>query len=59
MIKVLHFSLSRCGLDWDTCSKSCGGGIQKRRRTCLNNENKCSECLEETRLCNENSCPGK
>ncbi|CAF3351512.1 unnamed protein product [Rotaria sp. Silwood1] len=43
--------------DWDTCSKICGGGIQKRRRTCLINEDKCSECLEETRLCNELPCP--
>ncbi|CAF3565382.1 unnamed protein product [Adineta steineri] len=43
--------------DWDTCSKSCGGGIQKRRRTCLINANNCSECLEETRLCQESPCP--
>lgn len=46
-------------IDWDICSKTCGGGIQKRRRSCLNNDNKCSECLEETRLCNESPCPGK
>lgn len=46
-------------LDWDTCSKSCGGGTQKRRRTCLNNGNQCSECLEETRLCNELACPSE
>ncbi|CAF4350371.1 unnamed protein product [Adineta steineri] len=44
-------------IDWDTCSKSCGGGIQKRRRTCLINANNCSECLEETRLCQESPCP--
>jgi hypothetical protein len=44
-------------IDWDTCSKSCGGGIQKRRRTCLINGEKCSECLEEIRLCNESPCP--
>ncbi|CAF1118434.1 unnamed protein product, partial [Adineta ricciae] len=43
--------------DWETCSKSCGGGIQKRRRTCVLNGDKCSECLEETRSCNESPCP--
>ncbi|CAF1259554.1 unnamed protein product [Rotaria magnacalcarata] len=43
--------------DWDTCSRTCGGGIQKRRRTCLSNGDKCLECLEETRLCNESPCP--
>ncbi|CAF2496701.1 unnamed protein product [Rotaria sp. Silwood2] len=43
--------------DWDSCSKTCGGGIQKRRRTCLIKEDKCSECLEETRVCNESPCP--
>lgn len=49
---------SRC-VDWETCTKSCGGGIQKRRRTCLVNGDKCAECLEETRLCNDSPCPGK
>ncbi|CAF0994441.1 unnamed protein product, partial [Didymodactylos carnosus] len=42
--------------DWDTCSKRCGGGIQKRRRTCFGIEN-CQECTEETRICNETPCP--
>lgn len=44
--------------DWDSCSKSCGSGIQKRRRTCLSSQSQCDECLEETRLCNESPCPG-
>ncbi|CAF0766279.1 unnamed protein product [Rotaria sordida] len=43
--------------EWDVCSKSCGGGIQKRRRTCLSNGGKCNECLDEIRLCNELPCP--
>ncbi|CAF3442509.1 unnamed protein product [Rotaria sp. Silwood1] len=42
--------------EWDVCSKSCGGGIQKRRRTCLSNGEKCNECLDEIRLCNELPC---
>jgi hypothetical protein len=46
-------------IDWEICSKSCGGGIQKRRRTCLINGDKCLECLEETRLCNESPCPSE
>ncbi|CAF4416781.1 unnamed protein product, partial [Rotaria sp. Silwood2] len=43
--------------EWDICSKSCGGGIQKRRRTCSSNGEKCNECLDEIRLCNELPCP--
>ena len=46
-------------LEWEKCSRSCGGGIQKRRRTCLMHGDKCSECLEETRLCNESPCPSR
>jgi hypothetical protein len=42
-------------LEWNVCSKSCGGGIQKRK--CLNNNEKCNECLEEVRVCNEFPCP--
>ncbi|CAF0757959.1 unnamed protein product [Rotaria sordida] len=43
--------------EWNVCSKSCGGGIQKRRRTCLSNGGNCNECLDEIRLCNELPCP--
>ncbi|CAF1267399.1 unnamed protein product [Adineta steineri] len=43
--------------EWSLCSKVCGGGIQKRRRTCLNNNGICNECLDEIRICNELPCP--
>ncbi|CAF1551949.1 unnamed protein product [Adineta ricciae] len=43
--------------EWSQCSKSCGGGIQKRTRTCLVDNEKCHECLQETRPCNQHSCP--
>ncbi|CAF2146086.1 unnamed protein product [Rotaria magnacalcarata] len=42
--------------EWDVCSKSCGSGMQKRRRSCLSNHEKCTECLNEMRLCNELPC---
>ena len=48
--------------DWTTCSKSCGGGSQRRVRDCKLprngiNENPCFEPLEEVRECNEKTCP--
>ncbi len=45
-----------CNIEWDACSKPCGGGIQKRRRSCLSHQETCNECLDELRLCNEKPC---
>uniref|UniRef100_A0A8C5R8X4 Thrombospondin-1 n=1 Tax=Leptobrachium leishanense TaxID=445787 RepID=A0A8C5R8X4_9ANUR len=47
---------------WDTCSLTCGGGIQKRQRLCNNPEPQYGgkECLGESgdsRLCNKHDCP--
>ena len=47
---------------WQSCSKSCGGGTQKRYRSksvvAQNGGNECSGSLEETMSCNTNNCPG-
>ena len=47
---------------WQSCSKSCGGGTQKRYRTksvvAQNGGNECSGSLEETMSCNTKVCPG-
>ena len=51
---------------WWSCSKSCGGGIQQRVRSCTNPPpaNKGRDCREqhgtarETRQCNPQTCPG-
>jgi hypothetical protein len=47
-----HFFISFQNIEWSNCSKSCGGGIQKR--VCLN---KCNGCGDEIRVCNEFPCP--
>ena len=54
--------------DWkpyDVCSKTCGGGVQTRKRTCTNpppsNGGKdCSRLGPDntTRKCNNQECPG-
>ena len=48
---------------WGTCSKSCGGGVQKRIRGCTNpapanGGRDCVGELEQTQACNLNACPG-
>ena len=47
--------------DWSECSVSCGGGIQRRRRTILveadRGGRRCVGRSEETRICNSKSCP--
>ena len=47
---------------WQSCSKSCGLGTQKRIRSKLvvakNGGNECNGSNNETRSCNTNNCPG-
>ena len=51
---------------WSYCSKSCGGGIQYRKRKCIPSScpysdpkyNKCYGSEYEERKCNEKCCPG-
>ena len=47
--------------DWSECSVSCGGGIQRRRRTVLveaeRGGRRCIGRSEETRICNSKLCP--
>ena len=42
---------------WDSCSKSCNGGIQERTRTCEGGR-KCEGRGREGRVCNPFSCEG-
>ncbi|XP_052086649.1 slit homolog 2 protein-like [Mytilus californianus] len=47
---------------WKVCSKTCGGGVQYRTRTCTNpppahGGDKCPENSQETRSCEEQQCP--
>lgn len=47
---------------WTQCSKSCGGGVKVRERSCTNpppkgNGQKCSGEFEETGACAEHPCP--
>uniref|UniRef100_A0A3B5KU81 Uncharacterized protein n=1 Tax=Xiphophorus couchianus TaxID=32473 RepID=A0A3B5KU81_9TELE len=49
--------------DWTDCSKSCGGGIQSRRRLCDSPSpegagNYCEGLGTEVRACNTDHCPG-
>jgi len=52
---------------WEACSKSCGGGIKLRKRTCTNPEplNGGKDCLQQhlgtdtdQMECNPTCCPG-
>ena len=42
---------------WDSCSKSCNGGIQEQTRTCEGGRN-CEGLGHEGRVCNTFSCEG-
>ena len=47
---------------WQSCSKTCGGGDQKRTRTksvvAQYGGNECSGSYTSTQSCNTNKCPG-
>ena len=50
-------------LSWGACSRTCGGGAQRRSRTCTNPPPRnggaaCSGGRFQTRQCNSNGCPG-
>lgn len=50
--------------DWSDCPVTCGGGVQNRSRTCTNppaqfGGKPCPGESDETRVCNEDPCPGK
>ena len=50
-------------LSWGACSRTCGGGAQRRSRTCTNPPPRnggaaCSGGRFQTRRCNSNGCPG-
>ena len=50
-------------LSWGACSRTCGGGAQRRSRTCTNPPPRnggaaCSGGRFQTRQCNSIGCPG-
>jgi len=50
--------------NYNQCSKECGGGSQKRTRSCTNpapqyGGEDCVGPVEESRDCNTQKCPGK
>ena len=49
--------------NYGTCTKSCGGGTQQRRRSCDNptpahGGSACFGKASESRICKEQPCPG-
>lgn len=47
---------------WDTCSLTCGGGVQTRKRLCNNpaaqfGGKECVGEAKDTQMCNKKSCP--
>lgn len=47
---------------WDTCSLTCGGGLQTRKRLCNDPAPKFGgkECVgdaKDTQMCNKKACP--
>ncbi|KAK3759163.1 hypothetical protein RRG08_036954 [Elysia crispata] len=42
--------------NWAPCSKTCGGGVQYRYRTCTGGEKTCQGSSRERRPCSENPC---
>ena len=48
---------------WSVCTRTCGGGVQGRSRSCTNpppafGGAQCTGVNEQTRSCNEEPCPG-
>jgi len=43
---------------WSACSTTCGGGIQRRRRTCTLSAERCEGDIDQERKCNQFSCRG-
>ena len=50
-------------IQWESCSKSCGGGNQERTRSIdippANGGYNCTGINTESRDCNTHNCPGK
>ena len=49
---------------WSTCTKTCGGGVKRRTRTCSNPAPKnggraCTGSSAESQACNTSPCKGK
>ena len=44
---------------WGECSKTCNGGIRKRKRTCNETVIGCPGKSEHSGECNTKPCPGK
>ena len=49
---------------WTECTRTCGGGVQTRARTCTQPSpayggKDCEGRIDETRPCGTDACPGK
>ena len=66
-LEILLFIVNGGWSDWTSfgdCSKTCGGGIKTRQRTCTNpapaNGGKdCKGSSSDSMSCNEQGCPGQ
>ena len=56
---VINLEWGKWG-EWSECDKTCGGGEQRRERSCKNetDDKKCVGTDSETRKCNEEECKG-
>ena len=67
MFCILHAFIVDCAWsswsDWTSCSKACGRGVGERSRRvqtpAQNGGSQCQGVSTQTRICNEQNCPGK
>lgn len=69
-LETRECNLGECPVDgvwqlwssWDPCTRTCGGGTQRRQRLCMGpffGGKACPGDSEEVQSCNEKRCPGE